>query len=334
MSERLRWGVLGCADIAIRAVLPAIRDSSNALITAIASRHGPNAADVAKQFGVPKAYGTYEALLDDPDVDAVYVPLPNSLHVPWALKAIAAGKHVLCEKPLGLSVTEVEQLWQAADGAGVLAMEALMYQYHPQTRRVQELIKGRILGDVQLVSAEFTYGLTNEEDVRLNAALGGGVLWDVGTYCVHVARTAFGSEPELVFGLAEYGGGNGVDEVFAGILKFESGMATFTCSLRGPRTQAYTVTGTAASLHCPVPFAPGTEDRSLIIRSGATRRDAMESVEVVPGEDQYRLMIEDFGRLATGEKAPSNHQLQDVRANILVLSTLLQSAKERRAIAI
>lgn len=327
MQADVRWGVLGTADIAQRAVIPALQASDGSVVTAIASRDSRRALQAADRFGLSTAHGSYDALVADPNVDAVYIPLPNSLHVPWALKAVAAGKHVLCEKPLATSTAEIETLWQAADAAGLLVMEALMYQYHPQSKKVVEIIRSGTLGVIQLVAASFTYALGSEDDVRLNRQLGGGVLWDVGTYCVHVARTAFNAEPFLAAGMGQFGQQSDVDEAFAGLLRFRDGLATFGCSLRSPRTQSYTITGSEGSLTCPMPFAPGVDDRSIVINSGRTREDSTVEVVSIEGADQYRLMAEHFvGRLREPD-ANGNAHLAEARANAKVLESLLTSAK-------
>jgi len=327
VPDDLRWGVLGCADIGLRAVVPALQAADNSVVTAIASRNLDKARQAAARLGISTAHGSYEALLEDASVDAVYIPLPNSLHVPWALKAVAAGKHVLCEKPLATRTADIDTLWRAADGAGMLVMEALMYQYHPQTRRVIEIVRSGALGAVELVSASFTYDLANDDDIRLAEGLGGGVLWDVGTYCVHVARQAFGTEPMVAAGMARFGPQGGVDEAFTGLLQFPTGMATFGCSLRAPRTQSYTITGSEASLRCPIPFSPGSDDRSLVIQRGRTRDTATEEIVTVTGADQYRLMAERFAEKLREARPIRNAHLADARANVAALDALLRSAK-------
>lgn len=332
MPRALRWGVLGCADIGLRAVVPAIQRARGAVVAAIASRDLTRARLAAGRLGIEGVHEGYQALLDDTSIDAVYIPLPNALHVPWALRAIERGKHVLCEKPLAITAEGVEEVRAAADRAGVMAMEAMMYRFHPQTRRVVQLVRSGSLGEVQLVSATFTYGLHAPGDIRLRRDLGGGVLWDVGSYCVHIARLAFGEEPEAAAGWARIGPDSDVDEVFAGSLRFARGMATFQCSLRGPRTQSYTITGSEASLRSMLPFAPGVDDRTLVIQRGWHRDALSEESEIVPGVDQYQLMIEHFVREVRSGRPASNVHLDDTRANVAAVQALMRSAEEGRIV--
>jgi predicted dehydrogenase len=327
MAKELNWGVLGTADIGLRAVLPAIRRAEGGKLVAVASRDIAKARAAADTLTIPVVHGSYEELLRDPSVDAVYIPLPNSLHVDWAVRAIEHGKHVLCEKPMATTTAGVDEIREAAARMGVLAEEAMMYRFHPQTELMLDMVRSGGLGDVHLVTASFTYGLGRQDDIRLRSALGGGVMYDVGSYCVHVARKAFGAEPEAVFGWARVGPGSDVDEVFAGTMRFPNDrMATFVCSLRGPRAQSYTVTGTDASLTAPLPFAPGTEDRVLIVKRGWRREDVREERLVVNGTDQYQVMIEDFNRRARTDTPPET-DLTDTRANLTAVCGLLESAK-------
>ena len=324
--DKLRWGVLGCADIALRAMMPALQRASNGEVVAIASRDLAKAQEAAARHKIPRAYGEYDALLADPAVDAVYIPIPNSPHKPWTVRAIQHGKHVLCEKPLALSTAEVDEIIEAANTHGKVAMEAVMYHLHPQTDRVRQIIRSGDLGQVHLVTAMFTYNLPDPGDIRLVRSLGGGILLDVGTYCVSVARLAMGREPESVLGSARIGPTSDVDEVFTGLLRFPAGEhAAFACSLRGPRQQEYRITGTEGSLTVPIPFAPGTEDRTLILRTGWQRGKEREEHVVVPGADQYQLLAEHFAFCVRSEAQPAI-PLTETRANVAAVSKLMESA--------
>jgi len=326
MTRKLSWGVVSCADIGLRAVVPAIRKSKNSQVAAIASRDLSRAQQAAAAHDIPRAYGNYMDVLTDPSIDAVYIPLPNSIHAEWAIRAMQHGKHVLCEKPLAMNTSEVDAIARAASENCVLVMEALMYRFHPQTERVVEIVRAGTLGTVQLVSSAFTYHVPNPKDIRLSRALGGGCLLDVGTYCVSVARMAFGAEPVEIMGRARIGPNSDVDEVFAGLLRFSEGrLATFGCTLHGPREQWYKISGTEATLTVTVPFAPGMDDRELIVRRGWQRGKETEERIRVPGVDQYQLMVEHFSDCILSGRPPAL-SLAETRANVAVVSALMQSA--------
>jgi D-xylose 1-dehydrogenase (NADP+, D-xylono-1,5-lactone-forming) len=326
MTTNLRWGVLGCADIATRAMIPALQEARNAKVTVIASRSLERASSAAERFGIGRSVGSYEALVESPDVDAVYVPLPTSLHAEWTIAAARAGKHVLCEKPLATAVEDVDRVIAAAAEHDVVVMEALMYRLHPQTHRVEDLVRSGHLGSIQLVTASFTYGLSDERDIRLTRALGGGVLFDVGTYCVSTARQSAGAEPYLVQGFARFGPGSDVDEVFTGLLRFPTEcVATFGCALRAQRDQWYRITGSEATLVVPVPFAPGIDDRELIVMRGVMRGKESREHITVPGVDQYRLLVEHFADVVLAGVRPQIG-LRETRANVAVLEALMASA--------
>ena len=325
--SKISWGILSCADIGLRAVVPALRKSSNAQIVAIASRDLARAQKAAAEHEIPRAYGNYLDLLTDPGVEAVYIPLPNSEHLAWTIRAIEHGKHVLIEKPLAMSPREVDAIAQSAADHQVIAMEALMYRFHPQTQRVLEIVGSGVLGAVQLVSAAFTYHVPNPNDIRLKWALGGGCLLDVGTYCVSVARMAMGSEPTEAVGRARIGPQSDVDEVFAGLLRFSEGrQATFGCTLHGPREQWYKISCTEATLTVTVPFAPGTDDRELIIRCGWQRGKEVEERIRIPGVDQYQLMVEHFSDCVSTGHSPLI-PLSESRNNVAVVDALMQNAR-------
>src|SRR5918996_3212701 len=229
----VNWGFLSTARIN-RLVLAGARESDRVDVVAVASRDRERAEAYARENGIERAYASYEALLADPDVEAVYISLPNSLHVDWSIRALQAGKHVLCEKPLSRRAAEVEEAFDAAEQAGLVLMEAFMYRHNPQTARLEELVDSGAIGALQLVRAAFSFPLADAGNVRLNAALDGGSLMDGGCYCVSGARPLAG-EPERVYG-EQVVGGEGVDVRFAGMLRFaDDVVATFDCGLDQPR---------------------------------------------------------------------------------------------------
>lgn len=319
-ADPLRWGVLGVANIAVRAVIPAIRRARNARLVAIASRTPARAEDAARQLGV-RAHGSYEALLDDPEVEAVYIPLPNSLHRAWTLRCAAAGKHVLCEKPLGLSAGECREMIAGCRARGVQLMEAFMYRFHPRTARVAELVRDGALGDIRLVRAAFTFAVREpERNIRLRPDLGGGALYDVGCYVVNISRMILG-EPRQAFAWGHLGE-SGVDEVVGGLLRFEGDrIALLDCSVRLPRREVYEVVGTDAHLSVPSAFLPGTADAEIHLMRGTER-----TVLSVPGTDQYELMVEHFGE-AVRAKTPVVFPPHDAVGNLAAIGALLRSLR-------
>src|SRR3954468_20871445 len=265
-QSKVRWGVLSTSNIGRRAVLPAIQRSSNGELLAVASRAADKARGFADELGIPRAYASYEQLLADPEIEAVYIPLPNSLHREWTIKAAEAGKHILCEKPLGLTAAECAEMEAAARQHGVLLMEAFMYRFHPQTERVIELIRQGAIGEPGLIHAAFTFRLTNPANIRLQADLGGGSLMDVGCYCANVSRTLFGAEPLEAQAFARWSAG-GVDEQMIGNLRFASGgYAQFDSALTLARREMYQVAGTEGVIEAPVAFLPGHGDTMIRIR--------------------------------------------------------------------
>lgn len=322
MSKPLRWGVLSTANIGRVAVNPAIQSSANGVLVAVASRGADRARDFAEATGIPRWHGTYEGLIEDPEVDAVYVPLPNSLHREWAIRAAQAGKHVLCEKPLALTETECREMEDAATQAGVLLMEAFMYRFHPRTQRVVELTRQGYLGAFRNLRSTFTFRLTRPGNIRMDPELGGGALMDVGCYCVNVARTVAGAEPVEVHARANWAD-TGVDAEMTGLLRFADGaMAHFDCALTQERCEAYEVQGEDGYLRVPRAFLPGTADAVMEeVRGRGARTD-----HVVPGADEYRLMVEHFADCAlTG--APLRYPASEAALNMRTIEALYRSAR-------
>jgi D-xylose 1-dehydrogenase (NADP+, D-xylono-1,5-lactone-forming) len=281
----VRWGIISTARINER-VLPGLEDSTQVELLAVASRSQAAADAFSAQEEIPRAYGSYEALLADPDVEAVYIPLPNSLHVEWTIRALEAGKHVLCEKPLDRRAGQVVRAFDAAERAGLILTEGFMYRHHPQTRRVQELVAAGAIGELRVLRSSFGFTLDRLEDVRLRADLDGGSLMDVGCYCVSGSRLLAG-EPEMAIG-RQVVAPSGVDIRFSGMLVFPGGaVAHFDCGLDVPSNSMLEVVGSQGTLRVSAPFLI-TEPSIELSRDGATER-----IEI-PHASSYRLEFDDM----------------------------------------
>jgi predicted dehydrogenase len=316
LASSLRLGLLSTARIN-RRILPPARESGLVEVVAVASRDGGRGAAYAERNGIARAHEDYEALLADPEVDAVYIPLPNSLHVEWTKRALEAGKHVLCEKPLTDEPDDAEALFDLAEGRGLVLAEGFMYRHNPQTRHVEELVREGAIGRLQLVRTSFSFPVEGAENIRLDPALDGGSLLDLGTYCVSGARLLAG-EPESVLG-RQATGPTGVDDLFTGSLVFPEGVhAVFDCGLRMPNRATLEAVGTEGSLFVDDPWLcrrPGIELR---------RGDDVERIPVEPA-DSYRLELDDFARAVAGEGEPLLGR-EDAVAQARVLSALRRSA--------
>jgi len=321
--ETLRWGVISTAHIGRAAVNPAIQASGNGTLLGVASRDETRARDFAEQSGIPKHYGSYAALLEDPEIDAVYVPLPNSEHLEWTIRAAEAGKHVLCEKPLALDEAECRRMSDAAAGHGVRLMEAFMYRFHPRTRRVLDRVRAGEVGELRVIRSSFTFRLTRPENIRWSPELGGGALMDVGCYCVNVSRTMAEAEPVEVQATANWTD-RGVDRELAGTLRFESGViAHFDCALTLERNEAYELAGTDGLLRVPAAFLPGTDDAAIHHERGR----AGTETEIVAGVDEYRLMVEHFADAVLHDR-PFRYPVEEAALNMRVIEALYRSARQ------
>jgi predicted dehydrogenase len=320
----LRWGLLSTARIN-RAVIPPLRASPRHRLAAVASRDTARAEAYAKEWDIPRALGSYEALLADPEIDVIYNPLPNHLHAEWTIKAAQAGKHVLCEKPLALSLAEVDAMEAAARQAGVVVMEAFMYRHHPQTLKVKELVQSGAIGKLHLVRGSFSFVLTRENDVRLKPEMGGGSIWDVGCYPVSYARFITGAEPAEVFGQQALGRG-GVDESFVGQLRFPGEVyAQFDSAFRSQFRTHMEIVGDQGALTIPTPFKPGLNETITL-----TRDDKTETI-AIPGEELYLGEVENMADAILNGQLP-RVSFAESRGNVAALLALLQSAREGRAI--
>jgi xylose dehydrogenase (NAD/NADP) len=314
----LQWGLLSTARIN-RRLIPAIRAAERAELIAVASRHRSRAEAYAAEWGIPRAHGSYEALLDDPDVDAVYISLPNSLHAEWTVRAAEAGKHVLCEKPLAVSVAECDEIIAAAESAGVVVMEAVMYLYHPLLHRARELVREGTVGQVTLVRGALSINLDRPDDVRWKPELGGGSLWDVGSYPVSFIRWMVG-EPEEVFGWQKLSE-SGVDETFAGLLRYGSGiLGVFDCGFRELFRSQAEVFGTEGTLIIGHPHAIRPESRILLHRDPGEEEIRLREV------DPYRCEV-DALTAAVLDGASLSVPLAGSRANVATMAALYESAR-------
>lgn len=322
----LRWGVLSTANIGRAAVIPAIRASSNGVLSAVASRSLERARTFAEANGIPRALGSYEALLDDPDVEALYIPLPNSMHLEWTVRALEAGKHVLCEKPLGLGARECLDMDRVARAHGVRLMEAFMYRFHPRTERLLEMVRSGAVGEVRMIRSAFTFRLRRTDDIRLDPDLGGGALRDVGCYCVNVSRTVAGTEPMAVQASARWTE-RGVDEALTGTLFFADGLvARFDCALTLERCEQVEVAGTDGWLRVPQAFLPGTADVVLEEHRGRVGRTDHR----VTGADEYRRMVEHFVEHVRDGR-PFRYDAREAALNLKAIEALYVSARANGA---
>ena len=320
-DPRVRWGVLSTASIGRRAVNPAIQASCNGTLDAVASRDAGRARAFAAEYGIARHLGSYEALLADRAIDAVFIPLPNSLHKEWSIKAAEAGKHVLCEKPLALSAAECREMQAAATANGTLLMEAFMYRFHPRTERVVALARNGSLGALRSVRSAFTFRLLSDENIRMQPELGGGALMDVGCYCVNASRTMVGAEPVEVQAWANWAR-SGVDAELTGTLRFASGvLAHFDCALSMDRRELVEVAGTDASVTLDSAFVGGRERVTYI-----ERRERIETVHEMDGADQYQLMVEHFADCVLHQR-PLRYTASEAAANMLVIEALYRSAR-------
>jgi predicted dehydrogenase len=322
LVNEIRWGVLSTANIGRAAVNPAIQASSNGTLVAVASRDGERARAFAQAGGIPRSHGSYEALLEDDEVDAIYIPLPNSMHLEWSRRAAERGKHVLCEKPLGLNAAECIEMDAVAQVNGVVLMEAFMYRFHPRIDRVIRIVRDGGIGKLEAIRSAFTFRLMRNDNIRWSAELGGGALMDVGCYCVNVSRTITGEEPVEAVAWAEWAD-TGVDAKLSGMLRFASGViAQFDCGMTMERRELVEVAGTDGYLSLDSAFLPGKGDVGIEVRRG--RDDA--TAETVPGADEYTRMVEHFADCALSGRTP-RYGIADAAANMRAIEALYASAR-------
>lgn len=327
MKRKVRWGVLGVAKIAVEKVIPAMQQGEWAQILAIASRDYEKARRAALALGIEKAYGSYEELLADPLIEAIYNPLPNQLHVPWTIKAARAGKHVLCEKPIGLNLAEARQLIEVRDETGVKIQEAFMVHTHPQWLGVLDLIRSGRIGELRAATGFFSYFNTDPANIRNQMAAGGGALMDIGCYPITLSRLIFGEEPQRVMGLIERDPAMKIDRLTSAILDFPSGQATFTCSTQLVPYQRMMFFGTRGRIEVLIPFnaVPGQSMR-ILIDDGSDLSGTNAEVKEFEPCDQYTIQGDLFSR-AIREGTAQPLPLEDALHNMAVIEAIFRAAE-------
>jgi predicted dehydrogenase len=324
------WGVLGVAKIATSKVIPAMQKGRWSRVVAIASRDLSKARAAADALGIARAYGSYEELIADGGVEAIYNPLPNHLHVPWSVRAAEAGKHVLCEKPIALTAAEARELRAARDRTGVQVGEAFMVRTHPQWLRARELIASGRIGELRLVVGHFSYTRRKPTDIRSRPELGGGALNDIGCYPITISRWLFGTEPTRVVAAVDRDPETGVDRLTSGILEYARGQASFTCSMDMGAHQRLVAYGTTGRVELPVPFTPPNDLPARVVVDGGSdpTGSSADVIELEP-VDQYTLQGDQFSRAIRGEgTVPVS--LEDAIANMAVIDALFRSAESGR----
>jgi len=318
--RKVKWGVLGCANFAKTTAIPAMLKSSNVELTAVASRTLDKAREFAADFGFKRAYGSYEELLADPEVEAIYNPLPNGMHGEWTIKAAEAGKHSLVEKPFTVSVDEAIAVDAAVKAANVKVMEAFMWRFHPMHLRVRALIREGVIGRVRNVRAAFTFSITREPNVRLNDELKGGGLMDVGCYCISESRFLFDMEPTRVYAVADYDAEYGVDMLASAIMEFPGGRASFDCGFELPFRCEYEVSGSKGRIVCPLSILP-TSNAEITIYTQTGER-----TERFSGYNHYVL---EFEHLSTSivENIPLEYDTEDAIKQQKVLDAVYRSTR-------
>ena len=328
--SKIRWGILSTAKIGVAKVIPALQRATLGTVEAIGSRDPAKAREVAQALGIPRVHGSYEALLADPDIDAIYIPLPNHLHVPWTVRALEAGKHVLCEKPIALNATEAAELVRVASRFPRLkAMEAFMYRFHPQWVKARQLVADGAIGELRAVHAHFSYWNVDPQNVRNIAAIGGGGMMDIGCYCVSFGRWLFDGEPRRVLGVADRDPAFGTDRIASGILDFGRGVTTFPCAPQLSPYQRTQIHGTEGRIEIEIPVnAPPDKPTRLWHQRGAT----IEEI-AFPACDQYTLQADAFAR-AILDDTPVPTPLGDAVGNMRAIDAVLASARDAAWVAL
>ena len=328
--SKLRWGVLSTARIATEKVIPAIARSAFGEVLAIASRDAQRAQRAAERLGIPRHYGSYQDLLEDSDVDAVYIPLPNHLHVPWSIRTLEHGKHVLCEKPIGLSSQEARQLQAAArEHPQLKLMEAFMYRFHPQWQRAYEMVREGQVGELHTIQTFFSFFNDDPDNIRHRPEWGGGALMDIGCYPISLSRWLFGEEPHEVWGCLHVDSQFGVDRTVSGMLVFPSGgTATFTASMQVAPYQRVHIVGTDGRIEIEIPFnAPPDRPCRLIWQDDQGHLETL----TFPTCDQYTVQADLFAQ-AVQNDLPVPTPLEDAIANMQAIEAVIASAQSGRTV--
>jgi predicted dehydrogenase len=325
MTKKIRWGIISTANIGVAKVIPALQKSKHNEVVAISSRRIEVAKEWAQKLSIPRAYGSYEALFDDAEVDAIYNPLPNHLHIPYSVAAIEAGKHVLCEKPLGLNLADTAPLIAAAKQHPHLkVMEAFMYRFHPQWQKAKQLIDTNAIGKLRNIQAHFYYNNRDEANIRNVAEWGGGALLDIGCYPISVSRLLYGREPNKVFAQITPWPGYEVDCLVNGIMDFGDALASFAVSTKIENGQMVLASGEAGSFQLNMPFNPEPAEAYSIY----LKRERQSKVIDLPAADQYGEMGDAFA-LSILNNTPVPTPLTDALANMRVIDAMFESVKKQ-----
>lgn len=328
MSDRLRWGVLGSARI-VRKTIPALQATKNGEVVGIASRTEEKAKEYAGKHGIPQAFGSYEALLASQDIDAVYIPLPNALHLEWILKSLDAGKHVLCEKPLAMSAAECEEIARKADETGLKVLEGFMYRFHPRFEKLQELLAANVVGKLTFVHVGHSFDAGGDDNIRWYSGLGGGALFDTGCYCVNMSRMVTAQEPTDVAAFGNYrdaNDGGRIDTSIAGMLRFPSSATVlFDTGVNLERRNFLEITGTEGRLYLDNPF--GLLEEDSVLEEHHFGQDTI--YHQVKGENHFVRMGEHFADSVLNG-TPLRYGLADAVNNARVLEALDAAARKHK----
>lgn len=330
MNRKIRWGVLGAASIAVKKVIPAMKDSISCRISALASRDIRKAKAAARSLSIRKFYGSYQDLLADPDIDAVYIPLPNHLHLEWTIRSAQAGKHVLCEKPLGLNAEEVRKLIGIRDLTGVKIQEAFMVRTHPSWILVKELIKAGRIGKLNAITGFFSYFNDDASNIRNKLEMGGGALLDIGCYCVNISRFIFDAEPQRVSGSIDRDPVTGIDKLSSAILDFPDGHSVFSCSTQLVQYQRMHFLGTKGRIEVQIPFnIPLSSPTKILIDDGSDLYgENIEMIEIAPA-NQYSIQFELFSD-AILKNSGQAVSLEDSFGNAAAIDAIFRSSETER----
>lgn len=326
--KKVKWGILGVASIATRKVIPGMQKGAWSEVAGIASRDAKKAQQAACELGIKKHYGSYEEMLADPEIEAVYNPLPNHLHVPWSTKAAEAGKHVLCEKPIGMDAADAEELKKVRDRTGVKIGEAFMVKTHPQWLRVKELISEGRIGELKTMLTVFSYFNRDPENVRHKVEWGGGGLLDIGCYPITLSRWIYGEEPKRVAGTLENDPEFGTDRMASAVMEFSHGQSVFSCGTQTNYFQRVTLLGTKGRIDVEIPFnAPNDRPTKLTIADGMEIYGGTVVTEEIPTCDQYTIQGDAFSR-AIRENRDVPVTLEDAIGNMKVIDAIFRSARK------
>ena len=327
MTKKIRWGVLGAAKIAVKSVIPAMQNGEFSEITAIASRNADKAKRAANELGIAKFYGSYQELIDDAEIDAIYNPLPNNLHVEWSIKAAEAGKHVLCEKPLAMSAGEARKLIETRDKTGVKIQEAFMVRSHPQWLAVRDLIENNRIGDVQAINCFFSYFNDDANNIRNKIETGGGALMDIGCYCINLPRFVLGEEPQRVAAIIKRDEKTKIDKLTAAMLDFPSCVTTFTCSTQLIPYQRMQFVGTKGRLEVEIPVnIPFDRPTRIFVDNSGDLFGANIEIIEIPAVNQYTIQGDLFSK-AILENTARTISLEDSVRNMSIIEAVFCAAE-------